>query len=329
MNAIQENQKRQDEKITKITTKMQEWENEYDEDEQYHDYGESQDVDSGEFEDVSVDVTSEPPSKKQKTDTNNNGTEKLAKSRFDSMANRCKVIDKCDDPIDPVLANNINDLFKNGMNETLYDEMTKQSMTIRPANCDSLCVVKTNQLVWDILTPETRSSDKKLQNVENSLIKGSIILTKVVNRLAEMEKEEHNEKVDELIDMCNDSIALLGHSNYQLNMTRRDLIKPEMRYGYGHLCTSSVPYTKWLFGDDVSKAAKEIEDCSKIAYKIQYNTRGYSSRGRGNMRGRNRGRFRPRGRGSHNSSSQGRGTSSGYQSKNYRKDTYPNRGKSQ
>ena len=42
------------------------------------------------------------------------------------MANRCKVIDKCDDPIDPVLANNINDLFKNGMNEPLYDEMTKK-----------------------------------------------------------------------------------------------------------------------------------------------------------------------------------------------------------
>ncbi|KAK3095831.1 hypothetical protein FSP39_019712 [Pinctada imbricata] len=212
--------------------------------------------------------------------------------------------------------------------------MTKQNETTRPENCEAPCVVKTktNQLVWDILTPETRSSDKKLQNVENSLLKGSTILTKVVNRLAEMEKEKHDEEVDQLIDLCNDSLALFGHANHQLNMTRRDLIKPEMRYGYGHLCASSVPYTKWLFGDDVSKKAKEIEDCSKIAYKIQHNTRGYSSRGRGYMRGRSRGRFRGRSRGSYSSPSQsygGRSAGGGNQSKNYRKETYPQKGKQQ
>ena len=63
--------------------------------------------------------------------------------------------------------------------------------------------------------------------------------------------------------MCNDSLAMLGHANYQINMTRREFIKPEMRYDFVHFCASSVPYTKWLFGGNVPKTAKEIEVCSK------------------------------------------------------------------
>ena len=65
----------------------------------------------------------------------------------------------------------------------------------RPENCEALCVVKTNQLVWDNLSPETRSSDKKLHNVEYSIVKRAII-AKVVNRLAIMEKNEKNADSD-------------------------------------------------------------------------------------------------------------------------------------
>lgn len=50
-------------------------------------------------------------------------------------------------------------------------------------------------------------------------------------------------------------------------MTRRDLIKPELRFEYLHLCAQTVPYTLWLFGDDTSELAKAIEDCSKIGHK--------------------------------------------------------------
>ena len=124
-------------------------------------------------------------------------------------------------------------------------------------------------------------------------------MTKVVNKLADLENELDDSlktKLGKVIDECNDSLALFGHANRQVNMTRRELIKPELRYEYLHLCAQTVPYTSWLFGDDISKTAKEIEDCSKIGHKLQYNNRGGSFRGR--MRGRFRGR-RPRGRGNY------------------------------
>ena len=317
LNAIQNNQKTQGEKIAKLSAKMTEWEN-YD-----YTYDGTNDEEQIEVQtevdnDVSEGEIEEPPAKKQKGDADNNNNEK-EKSRFVSMAARCKTAESCDKEIDGVLANNIDELFRNGMNEKQYEDLLKHENTNRPQNCESLSVVKTNQLVWDILSPETRTSDKKLQNVELSVVKGATILAKVVNRIAELDQNEENDK---LIEMCNDSLAMLGHANYQINMTRREFIKPEMRYDYVHLCASSVPYTKWLFGDNVSKTAKEIEDCSKIGYKIQYNKGGYTSRGRISNRGRGRGRFRGRGRGYPSSSTHYSQVSNRGAAKNFRRGTY-------
>lgn len=117
-----------------------------------------------------------------------------------------------------------------------------------------------------------------------------------------LEKEvddSQKQKLEKIVDECNDSLALLDHANRQMDMTRRDLIKPELRYKYLQLCAQSVPYTAWLFVDDIYKTAKEIEDCSKIGQKLQYNSRGGTFRGR--IRGILR-RRRPRGRGIYSNS---------------------------
>ncbi|VDI30384.1 Hypothetical predicted protein [Mytilus galloprovincialis] len=117
----------------------------------------------------------------------------------------------------------------------------------------------------------------------------------------------------EYIDKCNDVLALLGHANRQLNMTRRDFLKPEMMAEYVPLCSHSVPYTNNLFGDDVSKVAKDIEDCSKVGNKLKFG----SGRGRGGGffrggRGGHRGTFSRGGyRGGRGGFRGGRGRGSG------------------
>ena len=134
--------------------------------------------------------------------------------------------------IDETLATNITDLFRNGMNEDQYSDMIKDENNARPENCEGLRVVKTNQLVWDIISQEAKTIDRKMQNIETSVIKGSIILAKVVNKLADVENElddTQKTKLGKIIDECNDSLALFGHANKQVNMTRRELIKPELK----------------------------------------------------------------------------------------------------
>jgi hypothetical protein len=59
-----------------------------------------------------------------------------------------------------------------------------------------------------------------------------------------------------------------GHANKQINLTHKDFLKPQLNKEYYHLCNHSRPFTKYLFGDNVSKSAKEIEDVSKISHKM-------------------------------------------------------------
>ena len=95
-------------------------------------------------------------------------------------------------------------------------------------------------------------------------------------------------KFGEMIDNCNMSLALLGHLNKHFCMIRRDLFKPEIKEEYSHLCTHSLPYSLWLFVDDISKKTKEFEDSNRLDYKIYRGGRdagsrdwfGYGSRGR-------------------------------------------------
>lgn len=118
-------------------------------------------------------------------------------------------------------------------------------------------------------------------------------------------EKDDGPNMNEYFDKCNDVLAPLGLANRHINTTRRDFLKPELMSEYLHLCSHSVPFTKWLFGDDVSKTAKDIEDCSKLGNKLRF------GRGRGGYRD---GRSHRGGRGGYrgNRGARGRGLPPGY-----------------
>ena len=205
------------------------------------------------------------------------------------MAKRFKIKEVCDVNVDDTLAKNVTDLFRNGMDEDQYNDLIKDENTGRSEKCEGLTVVRTNQLVWDLISPNAQQSDKKLQSVGKSVVKAATIITKVVNKMA-LQESEGDTSVGEYIDSCNDALALLGHSNRQMNMTRRDLIKPDLSYDYLHLCAHSLPYTDMLFGDDVSKSVRDIESCNKLGSCISRS--GFRGGFRGGFRSGRRGGFR-------------------------------------
>jgi len=101
---------------------------------------------------------------------------------------------------------------------------------------------------------------------------------------------------DSVIESFNDAIVLFGHANYQNSMVRRDLVKPELKKEFGFLCNHNIPNTGWLFGDDVSKTVKEIEDSSKMGHKVNQGGltyRKWPMHGRGGFSGAYR--YRPYG----------------------------------
>ena len=85
--------------------------------------------------------------------------------------------------------------------------------------------------------------------------------------------------------MTTDAIALIGAANFELNMRRREQIKPELNEDYKHLCSSSVPFTNSLFGNDtdLSKQLKDLAEATKLNRKICHDSKGYARRPHGNQ----------------------------------------------
>jgi len=87
--------------------------------------------------------------------------------------------------------------------------------------------------------------------------------------------------VPELIRVATDAIALVGAANFELNMRRRDNIKPELNEDYKHLCSISVPFTEFLFGNDtnLSKQLKDLAEATKVRKKRTLKVEGHKSNG--------------------------------------------------
>ena len=92
-------------------------------------------------------------------------------------------------------------------------------------------------LIWDELKSDTRSADIKLQRVQSNLVKGLVPIVSVIENLVKPRHKIPKDALDvpELIRAATDAIALVGAANFELNMRRRDDIKPELNEDYRHL----------------------------------------------------------------------------------------------
>ena len=114
-------------------------------------------------------------------------------------------------PLDPLISDSMNYLMTNQLLDKNLSEMMEKYST--PSNCKNLMVPKVNSPIWDSLQPRTRSIDLKLQKVQKSLIKGTTAFS------TGLSDPKDNEP---------DSLTCLANANFELNMLRRELIKPEL-----------------------------------------------------------------------------------------------------
>ena len=66
-----------------------------------------------------------------------------------------------------------------------------------------------------------------------------------------------------------DGVLLLANANTELNVRRREALRPELHASYRYLCALSNPIWSELFGDDLPKAVKDITDTKRITSKLQ------------------------------------------------------------
>lgn len=199
----------------------------------------------------------EPPTKKQKKgggDKSNPLIEKLSKTlQFSELVGP---------EIDSDLASLIDKIMREKANDDKILELKKQHAT--PKNCTTLTETKVNTGVWNNLDESARLTDLKIQKVQKSLIKGITIIVSQVNKFVNDTEESKEDAVSTLMD----GVLMLANANQELNLRRRELMRPQLNSSYRHLCNPSNPITGELFGDDLPKAVKDISDTNRLSSKL-------------------------------------------------------------
>ena len=231
-------------------------------------------------------------------------TSVMEQDMFSEQAKRFNAEENCSQAVNANLAQMVNKFFREGVADEKIAELLKSYN--RPDNCDGLSKIKINPLVWNIIPQQAKTIDKNSQAAHSLLVKSGTVLTQLVDSLA---KGGHSSLVEQGLD----ALAMLGQMNKLLVFRRREALKPVIQRDFLHLCSQTVPYTNLLFGDDVTKNVKEIQDMERIkkmvrrsgpSFRPSSSTR-FAPYSIPHARGRGRGRadFRPK------FQSWGRGTS--------------------
>ena len=162
------------------------------------------------------------------------------------------------------LAAIVSKLLKEKTEEDKLTEIKKRYPA--PKNCERLAETRVNLQIWNNLSEKTRSADIKLPKVQKSLVKGATVVVSVVNNLVTTPgMPSKNEVVNNLMD----GVLLLANANTELNVRRREALRPELHASYRYLCAPSNPISSELFVDDLPKANKDITDTNRITSKLQ------------------------------------------------------------
>ena len=168
-------------------------------------------------------------------------------------------------PLKTDLGSSIDYMLTHKLDDKSLEDTAEKYIT--PDNCEALSVPKVNLTIWENLKSTTRAKDARLQKVQKALMRGITAFARSVDGT-------------QLSDTQQDALALLSSANYELNCVRKEFIRPEINPKYAHLCKASTHTSKLLFGDDLSKQVKELQEEQKAAVgvvrtgpKFQYRSR--------------------------------------------------------
>ena len=134
---------------------------------------------------------------------------------------------------------------------------------VRPGNCESLTLTRVNPEIWEKLSLATRSSDIKLQRVQNANVQAMVAITHTTDALVAATKSEENfskTKMASTITALVDGLALMANAAQELNQRRRDGQRPDLNAAYKGLCNNDTGMTRLLYGDDLTAKIKEINE---------------------------------------------------------------------
>ncbi|VDI02305.1 Hypothetical predicted protein [Mytilus galloprovincialis] len=185
--------------------------------------------------------------------------------------------EKYDEEVSPSLAKVFDNICKKKSDVSV---MTRE-MKI-PVNCKSLVAPPVNAEIWQFLERKAKTADLNLQTIQKSLGCGMVPLI----RVAEILKSKTPD-VKLMRENISKALAILSNTHFELSIKRRMSLKPHIDKKYHQLCNRNEDVGSNLFGDEVGKRLKDINEINKINKNIT-SSYGRNSNYRGSFRGRSR-----------------------------------------
>ncbi|CAC5388208.1 unnamed protein product [Mytilus coruscus] len=183
--------------------------------------------------------------------------------------------EKYDEEVSPSLAKVFDNICKKKSDVSV---MTREMKIL--VNCNSLVAPPVNAEIWQFLRRKAKTADLNLQTIQKSLGCGMVPLI----RVAEILKSKTPD-VKLMRENISKALAILSNTHFELSIKKRMSLKPHIDKKYHQLCNRNEDVGSSLFGDEVGKRLKDINEINKINKNI---TSSYSrnSNYRGSFRGR-------------------------------------------
>ena len=181
---------------------------------------------------------------------------------LDEIAQSLNETEPTGDPVSEKLALIANKRW----NHKLSDDQLKEKAEKypRPANCDKVVCPRINPEIWAKLPRPARSDDHKLFRVQAQLGTVTNLVVQATDMLLKAKSDPKKLKIDDLVRMNTDAVALISHTSHEIAQRRRETIKPHLHRDYIELCAQEVPVTSLLFGDDLQTELTRIRATNRI-----------------------------------------------------------------
>ena len=209
-------------------------------------------------------------------------TENASAVQPELLGEYSSLLEQKDEPLGEPVSDKLADIINKLTGAHQKEKSLKEKLEAhpRPSNCSALVPTRVNSEVWNVLKSSTRNSDYKLHGFQKLILAAISPLKRVVHDLLSSTSSPAGFSRADSIKRLLDSVAILGAANQDLNKRRRDLIKPELNSAFRSLCsesaTTSRPFSPLLFGDDLPKRCKELQDTHRLGLSARDDRSGRS-----------------------------------------------------
>jgi len=191
-----------------------------------------------------------------------------------------------------------------------------------PLNAKELGVPKVNPEIWQSLPRKAQAADASFQHLQQFMSRSLIAQSKLTEILADNASKIPQDILKQLLTLAMDGANQTGSAIREINIRRRQQIKPYLSSDCTGLCAASVPVTELLFGNNLERDIASSKTAAKVMKSVittppnnfqrsQFNS--FNQRGSGNFRHLNfRRPFRASARGGRRPQYRGRSTNSQY-----------------